>query len=277
MLLDGLDADLQRAANLLVAQPQGNVTQHLGLALGQGYIVIVENLPDLHGRGNAPQFAGLARRPAFARRRDRGDDVVPRRTLQHVVAGPQRNRPSYVRRIVVRREHHHAAVGHRGMERLQHGEPVAIGHTDVKQNDVGLDLLGLLDGLFASGRFGHDLNAGPGQQAGQSGANDLVVIANQKCDTHQDLLLESLLDTNIVSGYWYDSILASSMEDPHKTELTPPTQRDMCLKSTQFEGYRAFLAFPAGARRVEKPRIWPRSWGDTAVTAADYAAIRWID
>ncbi len=34
VFLDRLDADFQRLADLLVAQAQGDVTQHLGLALG---------------------------------------------------------------------------------------------------------------------------------------------------------------------------------------------------------------------------------------------------
>jgi len=59
----------------------------LCLALSQGDVVVVDDLADFHGGGNAFHFSAAAGRFAGRGRNDRCDYIVAGRAFQHVVAG----------------------------------------------------------------------------------------------------------------------------------------------------------------------------------------------
>ena len=52
VFLDGFDADFEGTPDLLVAQAECHVAQDLSLPLGERDIVVVNDLPNLHGAGN---------------------------------------------------------------------------------------------------------------------------------------------------------------------------------------------------------------------------------
>ena len=71
------------------------------------------------------------------------------------------------------------------MDRLKGTEAVAVGHANVEQYDIGPMLLGQLDRLLATAGLRHNLDVCIGQQAGQTGADHLVVVRQQESDTHR--------------------------------------------------------------------------------------------
>jgi len=187
VLLDRLDADLQRAADFLVAQPQGHVAEDLGLALGEWDLVVIDDLADLHGARHAAELAGAGGRLAGLRCRDGLDERLAIGALEHEIAGPQGDGAGDVGRVVVGREHDHLGVGDLGPQLLQGGQAVAVRHADVQQHDVRLGLLREFDGFLSGRGLAHDLDVRPLEQGGQAGADDLVIIRDKQSHAHGGL------------------------------------------------------------------------------------------
>ena len=92
MLFDGLDADSQRSANLLVTQAQRDVTQHLRLAVGQRDLLVAKRLTTTHRVGDLRHGAAFDRRLAGCCAANRGEQFLATGTLEDVIAGAQRDR-----------------------------------------------------------------------------------------------------------------------------------------------------------------------------------------
>ncbi len=66
------------------------------------------------------------------------------------------------------------------MVRIRIFQPIQVRHSDVQDDDVGLELLCLLDSFPPIARFGTNLPLGMGfQQCAETAAHDFVIISDQ--------------------------------------------------------------------------------------------------
>ena len=74
--------------------------------------------------------------------------------LEQVSLGPRLDRLEEIGVVVGGGQDHHLDLGLLGADQPGGGEPVDLGHREVHQDDVGLELAGELDGLAAVPRLG---------------------------------------------------------------------------------------------------------------------------
>ena len=161
MALDGLDADEERARDLLRRVRLGDQLEHLELARRQHVELLLAPTAALdvvaHERGHG---GGIEKRVAPHGGANGVDDVGVGAGLQHVAgrAGLQCLEQELL--AVVHRQHQDLELG---LALLQLGGGLDAGHArhrDVEDDEVDVLLERLLDGLVAVVGLGHDLEVG---------------------------------------------------------------------------------------------------------------------
>ena len=114
---------------------------------------------------------------------DAGRDLLGRHVLEEVAVGAGAHRLEEVGLVVGARQHEDAGRGHALLDDPAGLDAPALGHADVHDDDVGNDLLGLVDRLDAVGGLADDLDALLDREDGlQAPAVERVVVDDEDTD-----------------------------------------------------------------------------------------------
>src|SRR3990172_5978372 len=163
--LDGLDADVELLGDLLVGGALGDELEHLALAGGEEVVAdaagVALQLPEVVGEvavADAGAEVGVAAMDGL----DAEQELVYLRLLDDVAVGAGLQGAGDVLVLHVAGEHEDFGLGQAAADLTRRLDAVEAGHDRVHEDDVGLDLLGDLDGLAAVGGLADDLEAGLG-------------------------------------------------------------------------------------------------------------------
>src|SRR5437764_122842 len=179
VVLDGLLGDEEFFANFFVAEALSDELDNFFLAVTEQRLFAArpsfgrfrERLHDFRGHAIVePDFAGMHAMNAF-------NQEIRSGLLQYYAASAQPHGANHVAIVFGSREHHNTRGQRVEIHFLEDGKPVLIGHAQIEQQNVRLQLGEQLDILLLDLRFAHNGNYLVGvQEFTQAIAEDGVVI-----------------------------------------------------------------------------------------------------
>ena len=190
MRLDGALGDEQLGGELGVAVPARQHHEHLALALRERLEPLAHVRLDGPPRellDDPPRDRRREQRVAGRHHAHRVDELLGRSVLEQEAARAGLHRLEDVLVALERGEDHHAAACSSAFSVIRRVacEPVAAGHLDVHEHDVGAQAPGRRRGLLAVLRLADHLDVGLGpEDHAEPGADHRLVVGEQDADAH---------------------------------------------------------------------------------------------
>ena len=177
--LDRAVGDAEVASDLLVALSFREMTENLELARRERRESVRAARLQCTSLDDLRENAGHLRRDDRLAADDGGKrvhELVRLHVLEEVAAGPRTQRRDEIALVAARGQHHHRRSHSEPREPFQHGQAVELGHAQIEENDVRLELDREPAPLLAVADRRAHLDAPPLQKLAQAASEQRVVV-----------------------------------------------------------------------------------------------------